>query len=303
MGASVIHFLCSSYVRRGLSAMALLLLAACSAPPPNQFADFAKLGTALADSTPPLLDAAFNEAVATDSLVLIDAREGIADPDERLDKLERSNELLSERLAIYGDLIRHSQLLRSYFLTLGMLADTSGDSRIGDGAKGIVDQLQALHPKLRGASIGDLAVADFVKAAAPAAVGAFRSVALKRELEARAKTIAGELDLQQAVLTAIAEQMRVDIKTRLTRENAVSIDLPFADPGPLPGDWADRRLRSLQAPITLRAVDAAAAAAENLRLSFIALTEGGGAAASLTQLLQDVSTVVSLVEILNKPTP
>jgi hypothetical protein len=278
--------------------LAVALLAACGTAPPSQFAEFAKLGTALTDTTPPLLNAAFGEAVAADSIVLAQSRETLADADTRLGMLETSNELLRQRLVIYGELTRHSQLLRSYFVTLGLLADASGDSGLGDGAKGIVDQLGAIHPKLKDASVGGIAVADFVKAAAPAAIGAFRSIALKRELEARADAISAELDLQQAVLTAIAEQMRADIKLRLQKENREQVEAPFMEPGPLPGDWKDRRLKSLQTPITLAAVDAAARAAENLRLSFIALCEGGGAGTSLAQLLQDVSDAVALVEAL-----
>ena len=290
-------------LRRGMLLLSLALLAACGTAPPSQFADFAKLGTALTDSMPPLLEAAFAEAVAADSLVLTEVRDGIEGDENRLTVLEEHDKLLSDRLGIYGDLIRHSQLLRSYFVTLGMLADTSGDSGLGDSAKGIVDQLQAINPKLSGASIGDVNVAGFVRAAAPAAVGAFRSIALQRELEARSKVIAAELDLQQAALNAIAKQMRGDIQIKLQKERQDRVDFPFIDPGPLPGDWPDRRLRSLRTPITLQAVDAAARASDSLLSSFIALTEGGGAGGSLSQLLQDVSTVVTLVEILKKPAP
>ena len=289
------------YLNSAFLAITLFTLSACGSAPPSQFAEFAKLGTALTDSTPTLLDAAFAEAVSADSIVLSQARTALVSPDERLDMLEKSGTLLRDRLAIYSDLTRHSRLLRSYFVTLGLLADTSGDSSIGDGAKGIVDQLSALHPKLENALVGDFAVADFVKAAAPVAVGAFRSVALQRELKARADAITKELDLQQAVLTAIAEQTRSDIGLRIQKQNRETIEMPFIEAGDLPDDWTDRRVNSLQTPITLEAVDAAAAASENLRVSFIALSEGGGAGGSLSQLLQDVSTVVSLVETLKKP--
>ena len=141
-----------------LLAITLVTLSACGSAPPTQFAEFAKLGTALTDSTPPLLDAAFAEAVSADSIVLSQARTTLASPEERLDMLETSSTLLRDRLAIYADLTRHSRLLRSYFVTLGLLADTSGDSAIGNGAKGIVDQLSALHPKLENAMVGDFAV-------------------------------------------------------------------------------------------------------------------------------------------------
>jgi hypothetical protein len=288
-------------IRTGVLLALSLLLVGCGSAPPSQFAEFAKLGTVLTDSTPPLLDAAFAEAVTADSIVLTRERDGTTDPNARLDMLEDHSELLSERLQIYADLTRHSRLLRSYFVTLGLLADTSGDSALGDGAKGIVDQLAALHPELEGALVGDVAVGDFVKTAAPVAVGKFRSIALQRELEARASTISAELDLQQAVLTAIAEQMRGDIELSIQEQNRERVEMPFIREGSLPGDWNERRLDALKTPIALEAVDAAARASENLRASFIALSEGGGAGGSLSLLLQDVSTVAALVETLKKP--
>ncbi len=281
-------------LRRAAMLAAVLLLAACGNPPPSQFAEFAKLGTALSDTTPPLLDAAFREAVLADSLVLAQVRETQTDPLQRLDALEENNALLLERREIYADLKQHSRLLRSYFVTLGLLADTSGDSALGTGAAGIVNQLQAISPKLQ----SDFALDDFVNAAAPVAIGAFRSIALKRELEARAGAITVELDLQQEVLAAIAEQMRADNLTQVQKLAREQVEQPFMQPGSLPGDWAERRLAGLQRQTVLVAVDAAAQAADNLRLSFIALVEGGDAGASLGLLLQDVSTVVSLVEAL-----
>ena len=94
--------------------------------------------------------------------------------------------------------------------------------------------------------------------------------------------------------------MRSDIGLRLQKQNRERIEMPFIETGDLPADWTERRVNSLKTPITLTAVDAAAAASENLRVSFIALSEGGAAGGSLSQLLQDVSTVVSLVETLKK---
>ncbi len=274
-------------------------LAACASPSQttNQFAEFAKAGATLADSTPPLLDAAFAETVKTDSLILATARGGITDRKSRIDALAQSDKQLAARVQVFADLKRHSQLLRSYFVTLGFLADASGDSALGDSAKGIVDQLGILRPSIANANFEGVAVDTLVQTAVPIAVGAFRSLALKHELEARAKTIASEIDLQRAALAAIAKGMEADMKTRLASTDAESIVRPFVEPGPLPGDWDQRRLASLQRQTALEAVQAAAQASDNLRQSFIALTESGGSA-NLTLLISDVSEVASLVQSL-----
>lgn len=278
-------------------AWAVAGLAACAPARLEQFSEFAKLGVAFADSQPPLLNAAFREAVATDTLQLIIARDLEADQAFRSSALKESTALLRERLALFGRLEQHSRLLRSYFVTLALLADASGDSSLGAGAKSIVDQLGAIHAGLKDATVSGIAVDTLVKAVTPIVVGTFRSIALRRELEARSKAIAEELDLQQAVLSAIAEAMRADIETRQARQDAIEIVRPYVVAGPLPADWNERRTKSFQRQIALEAVDAAARAAENLRQSFIALTETGGLA-SLSLLLQDVSTLVALVETL-----
>ena len=275
--------------------LAILQLGACSAATTDQFAIFSKAGTTLADSTPPLLDAAFAEAVKTDTVVLTVARDSLPDKNERLKALDDSDKLLQQRVEIFADLKRHSQLLRNYFVTLGNLADTSGDSALGDSAKGIVDELGVIHPKLAEASIGGIAVSSLVQTAVPVAVGVFRSVALESELKARATTIASEIDLEKAVLMVISEAMQHDVKARMEQEDFTNIVKPFVNPGPLPSDWNTKRLASLQRPTAIEAVDAAARAADNLRQSFVALTEGGSGA-SLALLVADVSRVASLVE-------
>ena len=274
---------------------AMLLLGACSAATTDQFAVFSKAGTTLADSTPPLLDAAFAETVRTDTVVLTVARASLPDKEERLKALEDSDKLLKQRVEIFADLKRHSRLLRNYFVTLGNLADTSGDSALGDSAKGIVDELGVLHPKLKDASIGGVAVGTLVQTAVPVVVGVFRSAALEHELKERATTIASEIDLERAVLMAISEAMEHDVKARMEQEDFTNIVKPFVGPDPLPSDWNARRLASLQRSTAIEAVDAAAKAAENLRQSFVALTEGGSGG-SLALLVADVSRVASLVE-------
>src|ERR1700752_2562705 len=93
-------------VIRGALLLPLIFLAACGSPPPEQFREFAQLGPSPTRATPPLLDAAFSDAVKADSLVLAQSREEITDRKERLAALNTSNELLKSRLVIYGDLIK-----------------------------------------------------------------------------------------------------------------------------------------------------------------------------------------------------
>jgi hypothetical protein len=162
--------LAKNAIRRNFLLLPLIFLAACGTPPTSEFADFAKLGTVLTDNTPPLLDAAFDEAVKTDTLVLSEVRETLPDRAERLTMLQASNNALKNRLVIYGDLIRHSQLLRSYFVTLGLLADTSGDSALGTGAR-YCRSAQGIHPGLADA-IWRRERGRVRKAAVPVAVGA-----------------------------------------------------------------------------------------------------------------------------------
>ena len=276
-----------------------LALAACTSARLNQFAEFSKAGVALADTTSPLLDAALRQSVMFNSKILIMNRTD-ASEQAREKAILGDNKGFRARARIFNDVKRHARLLRAYFVAIGNLADASGDSATGSAAKGLVDALGGLNPTIAAANVGGISVSSFVDSIVPMAVGAFRSAALQEELRARGDTVARELELHQAFLEAVAQSMRSEVEAEAMHAEFTQIIEPYLSTDALPRDWAERRLASFQPDISLDAVEAAAKAAENLKLSFIAATEGHLGAAGVSLLIGDIERVVTLVEAIRR---
>lgn len=288
-------------VRFILLACLSISLMACQSARLHHFAEFSQSGVALADSVAPVLDEALRQAVKTNSTILIMNR-GTASKKILENTILRDNKSFRERVKTFNDVKRHARLLRAYFVAIGNLAETSGDSATGSAAKGLVDAMGRISPKIASAKIGGLTVSSLVESVAPMAVGVFRSGALRRELRARGDAVLHEIQLQEAFLEAVAESMRSELHADAALTEFQEIVEPYLSNNPLPTNWAERRLASFQANISLDVVDAAAQATENLRLSFIALAEGRLTQTGVNLLLRDTERVVTLIKaIRHKP--
>jgi hypothetical protein len=73
---------------------------------------------------------------------------------------------------------------------------------------------------------------------------------------------------------------------------------PYLSSRPLPTDWAQRRSASLEQNVSVSTLTDAAAAAENLKLTFIAAAEGSASEGLFAQLKQDVERLAALVQAL-----
>lgn len=263
----------------------------------NQFEGFAQAGTRFADTVPPVLDEAFRVSVATDSLVLTQARMGLRSSEDRLKAIEQSNRNLAERIAILNDLKRQASLLGAYFVALQALAHADADSSgMTEVASGIVGALGKLSPGIANAKIGGSPVSDFLAPVVSLTFTAFQSAALNHELKKNGAIIERQLNLQQAALTATADAMRAELEIHAAAADRDSIVLPFVRDGTLPSDWAQRRTDAFQRHIQLRSVDAAAKAAQNLRSSYVALVENRLDETHLTALQQDINGIVTVLE-------
>ena len=85
-----------------------LVSTACATARVGQFDAFARAGIQFTDAVTPVVDQAFETAVATDTLLLLRARKDLTSSEERLERLQSSDEVLSERLQILNDLKRHN---------------------------------------------------------------------------------------------------------------------------------------------------------------------------------------------------
>ncbi len=279
-----------------------LLLSACTTTARvGGFREFADAGVAYVDAADAFLEEAGDAAIDADSHVLMVARERLPDSSERAKHLVDSNGLLRDRLGLLSDLRLHGHLLRAYFLALAALADGDGSTGIGAATEEIVTSLGALDERIKRAKVGDRAVGDFTGAVVEIAVAAFRSAALERELKSHASVIERELDLQQAAMRAIGEQMRTDLEIVLAGLETTEIVRPFRGTRQLPRRWPTSRREILKAAASVESADAAADAAAGLKISFVKLVEDRLGISDLQALIDDIDRVLDLIESVARP--
>lgn len=256
--------------------------------------EVARAGIAYADKMPPLLDRAFELTVGVDSVALVKARRTLPE-DERRRMLDEFDAAMAGRLQEYAAAKRHNALLRSYFVALRTLLEPDGPRGIGNAAKRLTAELGKLSPRLKKARIGDVSVSGLVAPAAGIVVAAFKSEALRRELEARGQAIERELALQEALVAALARQIRADreVLSALFRNDEVLT--PYVSAARLPKTWPARRLRSLRDTADVEAARAAEEAIRSLRNAYVEALEGRLDAVRAADLATTVEGFVELV--------
>lgn len=254
----------------------------------------AKAGIAYAAEAPPLLDRAFEAAVAVDSRALVEARDGLSE-EQRREALQQFDAAMAERLKDYGAARRHHGLLRSYFVALRALLESDGRKASGTVAKRLVAELERLSPRLKKMRMGDVSVNGLLEPAVAMTVASFRSAALRRELEARGPAIERELALQEALVTALARQVRADREILSGAFRNDEVVAPYVSAKRLPKTWPGRRLKSLREPADVEAALAAEQAVRALRQAYVAAVEGRLDAGQAAELATTVEGFVELV--------
>jgi hypothetical protein len=273
----------------------IVSLAACAAPSPAEFQPVASSGVTFAESVPPLLNTALNEAIAANSATLI-MEHAAATEDARKTALLEANEAYRERAKIFADASNHAALLKSYFVVLEALASTSGDSTIGSEAEGLVNAMGALSPRIASFEIGGRSVASIAGSVVPFVVADLRGEALERELRENGEAVVRAIELQRAFLQAVGSDLSAQLQAQLQEQEFASVIEPYLSDGPLPSDWQHLRATALQQTPSTAAFAAAASAAESLKISFIAAAEGAAPGGEFAQLEQDVASLAALVQ-------
>ncbi|MCY4571618.1 MAG: hypothetical protein OXF01_02350 [Gemmatimonadetes bacterium] len=272
-----------------------LITAGCAAPTDTaRLEAVAEAGVAYAGEVAPLLDQAFELAAAVDSGALAAARAGLS-PEQRRDRLREFDAAMTERLTEYTAAKRHNDLLQSYFLALRILLKPDGPKEIGAAAKRLTAALGKLSPRLKKAHMGDVSVSGLIEPAAHIAVASFRSAALRRELEARGPTIERELAVQEALVSALARQVRADQEVLSARFRDDEVVEPYVSAARLPRTWPARRLRSLRGAGDVEAARAAEQAIRSLRQAYVAALEGRLDSTRAAELATTVEGFVELV--------
>lgn len=261
----------------------------------DQFAGFAATGTAFTKAVGPVLTESFDATAATNSLVLLQARDPLSASD-RLQALQQADDDLDARLAILGDLKRHLGVLQSYFDALASLSATTAQSSGMTGvAQGLVDALGKLDARIANASIAGTSIASLVAPAAEFAFVTHQSHVLDEELTRNAATIDREIRLQQAALQALADAYASDLGVVAAQTYREDVALPYAGSSALAPDWSTTRANLLQSTLDTTAVQAAADAASSLRSSFVALVENRLSGERLAALQTDLNNILTAI--------
>ena len=256
--------------------------------------EVAKAGTAYANKVPRLLDRAFELAAAVDSSALVKVRPGLS-AEQRREALREFDAAMAERVEGYVAAKGHNDLLRSYFLALRTLVGPEGPKGIGNAAKRLTAELGKLSPRLKKARMGDVSVSGLIEPATRIAVASFRSAALSRELEARGPAIERELAVQEALVAALARQVRADREILSARFRDAEVVEPYVNAARLPRTWPARRLRSLRGAGDVEAAQAAEQAIRALRQAYMAALEGRLDSTRAAELATTVEGFVELV--------
>lgn len=260
----------------------------------NKADQFALNGIAFTDSVAPFVDESFVLAVTADSLVLTQARESILEPGLRGAQLKQSDIHLEKRLKILRDLKRHANLLRFYFISIKAITQTDAATGITDTAKGLVNQMTELDPKIAKAAIGDIPVSDFIEPAVNLAVAGYQNKVLRQELSVRADIIDREIGLQEAALTALYEQMRADKELQISYEVKNPIFRAYTATKKLPGNWTQQRVDAFKLIIEIDSYEKAVKAVQALRQSWQAFAENRLDSATLSDLTRLIQEMVAL---------
>lgn len=307
LGGRFFCYLTTIYLYRNTVAVTLLIaslgLAGCTTTARiNQFKEFSTVGVAYTNALDPLLNSAGDAAIDANSLILEEAFPAIQNKGDivRAKELEKHNQLLRDRLAILNDIKIHARLLRTYFQTLGSLAESDAPEGIGAGATEVVKQLGNISPKIKEAKIGEASVAAFIGPAVKIVVKNFQRAALDRELSTRSPIIERELELQSAALQAITCTMREDLRVQLNQRMFKEVFAPYTKDVTLPKDWTQKRKVNLTSEVSVAATDAAATAAKDLKTAFISLVEGEFTLSDLPAIINDINAILDLADLAKK---
>ena len=216
--------------------------------------------------------------------------------------MDEHNKILKERLCLLRDIRRHGRVLKSYFVTLANLTQSEIPEEISERTAGLIESLGEISDDIKEAKIGNLAVSEFTGPATKIVVGEFRLRTLEKELKDHAQIITDELDLQQAVLKFIAEEMKVDLEAVLLNLEYTEIIDKYSINKSLPKDWAKKRKEILTATVSIDAADAAFKAAESLKEAFVALVENKFELTHIDAIITDIEEIYTLIDkIITEP--
>jgi len=272
-----------------------VILFSCTSQRISQFTTFATAGESYSGAMVNLTQEAGKIAIDADSEHLLQFRDKYTEEDRKRIILERDS-ALKGLLETIGDIRAHTSLLSRYFTALGQLAGSESPVTITARLTSLVSSLGTIHPKLVNASIGNVSVKDFIGSAAPFVISGIKQKKLEDELRRNAGTIERELELQNAILRALSEEMQNDLEMLLKLKDFNQVLQPYINTGQPGKEWKNNRKEVMTAYLSLDAVENAQAAAGEMKTAFLNLLENKISVSGFKTLFDNINAMIDLVE-------
>lgn len=284
----------------------LLLLSGCAltTPPKSEYAAFAQAGAGYANAVDGLLVAAGKAQVDATSWTLVAHKKDSGPVTNATYKQKTKDD--TERLAVIKRLRDHAWLLGNYFGHLEALATSDSPDRTKGAIQGVMKGISHLSKELN-ASYPD--VFNALPQLASIAVDAKIQGALRDELDTRKDVIRKELQIQEAVLTVLKDQIShaLTFAKEIKEQDVVlaPLQIPCPEdkkPCPLekPEEWVAKRHAVVYMATTVEEVNSANNSATKMREAFEALLSGEETTGRINALISDTESILAVTEAIHK---
>jgi hypothetical protein len=274
----------------------LFFLASCSTARLEQFSQFAATGQTYTVALPKVLDVALQSTIEANSSELIEIRNTITDPNERVEKLAAMDKEIQRRAEAFQAIKTQTNLLGAYFTGIAALAESDAGEGLAKSTQNAADALAKISKDAATLKIGEAPVKDVLGDGVPIVVAAFQRAKLEQVLKATAESVGRSIDIHVALLDQLGVVIRNEQEVAIGITKLAEVDRKYRDPGALPETWKARRAELLLQQARLGELEEALKAAQKLKLAFVDLVENKSSSASLTLLLQDIQRLISLAE-------
>jgi len=279
-------------------------LSACVTQTIREGTDLSTSGIAYTQAVNALLDATTTEVIDFDNKELIKGRMS-SDPGGALAQRDQAMAALLAEIAQFR---AQTLLLKAYFVNLQALADSSVKDDAGPAVQSLSDTISKLNVSLGRKQLLTPEQSQQVGALAGLAAQAVQAEKIRRALRRDAPVIGTYLALQQQQLVNITAILKDRYGAEQALFHAEKVAAPYANlKQPLDPAWADARKQWLMSAFSNQQLDAANAAAEQLRGVWADIVQGKNDIGALSDLIGDIDQFVTTADALKsasaKPKP
>ena len=275
-----------------------LALCGCDQERLDQYSTFATAGSLYVASFHQLTTQAGSAMIAVDSVVFIQEHSNVASdlakhPKVYSDKLTQHDKLLLQHLAVLKLLDAHATLLGSYFNAIAKLTDGKTATATSAGATDLLKAIDGMDNDISKCTLGGKTVSEYVTVGTSFVVAHFQVKALDDQLQSSAPIIERALELQEAAVAALSQEIKSSLGDALSAKEMSDVINPYLNAHDLPANWNTNREAYLRASMTLTTADSAQTAIKQLHNSFKQLVENKTGPVDLQTLVKGVTDMAA----------